>query len=73
MTAAYCAELCADYLFFGTQYSSECFCGNDYGTHGVSSNCNMECSGDSTEICGGGYANSVYAYDTGSPQSKLIG
>ena len=40
--------------------SSYCACGNSYGSQGVSTNCNMPCSGNSLEICGGGGANSVY-------------
>jgi hypothetical protein len=35
------------------------FCGTTPGTENAS-NCNMSCSGDSTQTCGGTWANSVY-------------
>lgn len=54
-----CAE--AGFLYAGLQYASQCFCGNGYGKYGTSTNCNMACTGNSAQICGGGYANSVYA------------
>jgi hypothetical protein len=45
-----------------SQYSTQCFCGNSYGSYGSSSNCNMSCSGDADSdfVCGGTWANSVY-------------
>ena len=41
--------------------SYACFCGNSYGSQGTATNCNSPCSGNSNEICGGGWANSVYS------------
>ena len=41
--------------------SSACFCDNSYGSYGTASNCNSACQGKSSEICGGGWANSVYS------------
>eukprot|EP00617_Octactis_speculum_P000222 CAMPEP_0185793144 /NCGR_PEP_ID=MMETSP1174-20130828/159310_1 /TAXON_ID=35687 /ORGANISM="Dictyocha speculum, Strain CCMP1381" /LENGTH=725 /DNA_ID=CAMNT_0028488261 /DNA_START=1161 /DNA_END=3335 /DNA_ORIENTATION=- len=61
MTATYCAGSCASYLFFATQNSGECRCGNSYGGYGDSSGCTSPCTGDSTEMCGGAWANSVYS------------
>ncbi len=40
---------------------SQCFCGNSYGTYGLSTQCNMTCSGNKNEICGGIWANAIYA------------
>jgi hypothetical protein len=62
MTVELCSELCSKrgYRYAGVQFSSWCFCGNRYGTFGKANNCNMRCSGDSSEICGGSWANSVY-------------
>ena len=44
--------------------SNECYCGNVFGTYGLAINsgysCNMPCTGNSNEICGGGNANSIY-------------
>jgi hypothetical protein len=65
MTTDKCVSLCRDkgFKFAGTQYSSWCFCGNAYGKSGKASNCNMKCSGNSNQICGGSWANSIYSVD----------
>ena len=57
-----CAEYCTEsgYTYFGLQYHGQCFCDNDFGSYGESSNCDKTCTADPTVICGGGYANSVY-------------
>lgn len=61
MTPQLCAYLCGPkYQYAGVQFSFQCFCGNSYGSQGASSNCNTACSGDSSQTCGGGYANNVY-------------
>jgi len=61
-TIELCVEYCKiyGYSFAGSQDGSQCFCGNGYGSYGRSSNCNLACSGDSYQICGGAWANSVY-------------
>ena len=41
--------------------STYCLCGNSYGSYGSSSNCNMPCSGNTSEICGGVMTNSIYS------------
>ena len=48
-------------LLIFTCQSIQCYCSNTYGSYGFSSNCNMACSGNSNQICGGGLANSVYS------------
>lgn len=52
----------AGYQYAGTQYSSECWCGNSYGLYGVkpTNECNMPCAGNEGEMCGGANRNSVY-------------
>jgi hypothetical protein len=44
------------------QIRSYCFCGDAFGSQGTRSEayCDMPCSGDSSQICGAGWANSVY-------------
>ena len=61
MTGAVCRAECArrGFAYAGTQYSTWCFCGNQYGKSGEASNCNMPCAGNAQEICGGAWANSV--------------
>lgn len=43
---------------------NECYCGNSYGSYGTASSrgvsCNLACSSNSNEICGGSCANSIY-------------
>ncbi|CZS94127.1 uncharacterized protein RAG0_04170 [Rhynchosporium agropyri] len=61
MTNAACRTFCTNlgYPYSGTEYSSECYCGNALPTV-TSSSCNMACSvAGSTEICGGSNALSV--------------
>ncbi|KAM7206912.1 WSC domain containing protein [Rhypophila sp. PSN 637] len=65
MTAARCALNCAGYDYFGTQYSSECFCGSDTPTDPApAGDCNMACSGNPDEQCGAGMRLNVYKFDT---------
>ncbi|CAN0148389.1 unnamed protein product, partial [Ectocarpus sp. 12 AP-2014] len=49
-----CADTCADYAYYGTQFGRECWCGNngDYAAYGEAA-CDMGCTGDSSETCGG--------------------
>ncbi|CAO1628788.1 unnamed protein product [Sympodiomycopsis kandeliae] len=65
-SAARCSKACSDqgYSISGTQYSSECWCGSQLGTGqsiAPSSDCNMACSGNSTQACGGPNRLSVYS------------
>ena len=62
MTTAQCVATCRDrgFAYAGTQFSTHCFCDNSYGRYGAASNCNMNCSGNRSEKCGGSWANSVY-------------
>uniref|UniRef100_A0A1I8J083 WSC domain-containing protein n=1 Tax=Macrostomum lignano TaxID=282301 RepID=A0A1I8J083_9PLAT len=64
MSVPKCYRFCRKhkYKFFGVQYSNHCFCGNHYGRFGIRPNteCRMQCSGDKTTYCGGGWRNNVY-------------
>lgn len=60
-----CVQLClqSGFPYAGVQYGSECFCGADPPTDAAKladSSCNMKCSGDQHEICGGYYAMNIY-------------
>lgn len=63
MTTERCVSLCRGkgFQYAGTQYSTWCFCGNSYGRSGPADNCNMKCSGNKSQTCGGSWANSVYS------------
>ena len=58
MTDESCIAYCSGkkYAIAGTEYSQECFCSNVIGGGSIKApdgDCNMGCSGNSTEACGG--------------------
>ncbi len=68
-------------IFQGTTYAAvqnwdQCFCGDSYGGQGEApeSDCNQPCKGDSSQMCGGAWRNSVYqtgkGYLTSQPGIK---
>ncbi|WVQ77852.1 hypothetical protein IAR50_007549 [Cryptococcus sp. DSM 104548] len=61
MCLTYCENL--GWQYAGIEYGRECYCG-DYLANGASldltATCNVPCGGDSTEICGGGNALSLF-------------
>ena len=61
LTGASCIAFCASngYPFAGTEYSSECWCGLTRPT-GPTTGCNMGCTGNSSEACGGPGKITVY-------------
>ncbi len=65
-TAGDVLERCVDFcrgqgqFFAGLQYGDQCFCGNTFDHYGPATNCNMPCTYDPGETCGGTWANSVY-------------
>jgi hypothetical protein len=62
-TAASCRALAASagYAYAGTQWYGECFAGNEVGYEEVSNDeCNTPCSANPSEMCGGGWRNSIY-------------
>jgi len=62
MTPQKCEALCVGYNYAGVQYHDECYCGNTLGyALRPDSECNTACAGDSSQACGGGWRNSVYA------------
>lgn len=59
-----CVTKCKSLRFpyAGAQSSSSCYCGLHYGKYGQleHEDCNTPCEGDSSEMCGGIYKNSLY-------------
>ncbi|WVW81296.1 hypothetical protein I302_103287 [Kwoniella bestiolae CBS 10118] len=57
MTQELCMTTCQSkgFAIAGIEYSSECYCGNSFSTGSVpaTDNCNMVCSGNSLQTCGG--------------------
>lgn len=62
MTPEKCFSICGEkgFAFAGLQFSSHCFCGNEYGQYGPADNCDMPCVGNDKENCGGSWANRIY-------------
>ncbi|KAI1841627.1 hypothetical protein JX266_012180 [Neoarthrinium moseri] len=72
MTAESCILYCMDrgYPFAGTEYSSECYCGDkvdEAATKAADTECSMACSGDATQPCGAGNRLSVFTGQVSEP------
>jgi len=63
MTVGRCVSACAGkgLPYAGVQFGQYCFCGQSYGRHGRSNQCSTPCAGDNRQLCGGSWANSIYA------------
>ena len=62
-----CTSACynAGYSLAGAEYSAECWCGDSVEAGGApasSSDCNMLCTGNSTQYCGGPNRLNLYSY-----------
>jgi hypothetical protein len=77
MTVALCVEACqaAGYILAGVEYADQCYCDDTY-TNGVPysslSNCDMSCSGNSSEYCGGPGALNLYSYEGATPVAVTV-
>ncbi|QIW95400.1 hypothetical protein AMS68_000918 [Peltaster fructicola] len=71
MNASTCVSFCAsqNYVYAGTEYSSQCYCGNSIasGLNQTDATCNMACSGNSAEVCGGPNLLTIYYANTAAP------
>ena len=58
-----CVETCQaqGFAYAGVEYGQSCLCGDRYDQFGPADNCDMACTGDASQMCGGYNANSVYA------------
>jgi hypothetical protein len=74
MTVQVCAAFCAEFLYFGLEYSSECYCGTNLNALSNvvgSSQCSMACKGSNSQYCGGPARMQVYqAYAVPAIPSK---
>ncbi|KAF8534900.1 putative glyoxal oxidase precursor [Trichophaea hybrida] len=76
MTDEACIAFCTQrgYKFAGTEYSQECYCGSSLAatsTVAPIGDCNMGCSGNATEACGGPNRLTVFSgTDVGGPQTN---
>lgn len=61
------------YSYAGLQFGGQCWAGNTLGyTQVADSSCNMACTANTYESCGGSYLNSIYS-TSGMPASVAIG
>ncbi|RDW56813.1 hypothetical protein BP5796_12880 [Coleophoma crateriformis] len=65
MTPEVCASFCSSqgYPVMGVEYGEECYCGTyptGDSTTAPQSDCNMECTGDAGQLCGGSDRLNVY-------------
>jgi len=74
MTYEVCAAHCTGHGYFGVEYGAECFCGDvlEGGSTEQTSGCDMTCSGDTAEICGGSAHMSLFATDTATPATTVM-
>lgn len=70
-----CVSACynAGYVLAGAEYSDECWCGSSIGAGGApaaASSCNMLCTGNNSEYCGGPNRLNLYNYTGTSPNKN---
>jgi hypothetical protein len=74
LTQAYCAQLCANTnaTLAGLEWGSQCWCGSALTTSPrikPTSDCNMPCAGNRSQLCGGDDRMGVFAVDcSGAPE-----
>ncbi|KAF2728292.1 WSC-domain-containing protein [Polyplosphaeria fusca] len=63
MTGEACVDYChiKGYPLAGTEYKSECYCGSQIPSGVTTGDCWMPCSGNSSEVCGGPDAITIYS------------
>ena len=75
-TPAFCKKACSKegYKYAGVEYSKQCFCGNELPSTVApnQSECNMDCSGDTSQKCGGGNRINVYKVVPGDDKPELV-
>ncbi|KAI5862768.1 heme peroxidase [Durotheca rogersii] len=70
MTLEACMNNCTGYIYWGTEYGRECYCGDSL--HQTSedaplADCNMVCGGDATQYCGAGDRLELYSTTASQP------
>lgn len=61
------------FQYAGLQDGKSCLCGNTYGRYGAADNCNVKCTGDNRQICGGFNANSIYSTEARKACQYFLG
>lgn len=59
------------YLYAGLEFGAECYCGHKIQASNVSeSDCNMECKGEKTNLCGGPNRLSIYRLELSQESAR---
>ncbi|KAK5627200.1 hypothetical protein RRF57_002915 [Xylaria bambusicola] len=75
MTLDVCATFCEGFKYFGAEYGSECYCGDEFGEGSEaapSGQCSMACAADGTQLCGAGDRLSVYELTPTNPDTPPV-
>ena len=62
-----CLFIYSNIFTYSISSGGECWCGNSYGKYNKlddETDCNWNCDGDASQMCGGFYANDVYLLDS---------
>ncbi|XP_032864127.1 WSC domain-containing protein 2 [Tyto alba] len=76
MTVFRCQDNCAErgYLYAGLEFGAECYCGHKVQAANASeSECNMECKGERSNICGGVNRLSIYRLELAQESARRYG
>ncbi|KAH7925711.1 copper radical oxidase-like protein [Leucogyrophana mollusca] len=78
MTIESCITFCSTgsntYIYAGVEYAQECYCGNFIeggATNVTTSDCNMACTGDTSEFCGAGNRLDIFYSGAQPPASPI--
>jgi hypothetical protein len=73
MTIDKCLCLCSGFNYAGLEAGNQCFCSNisSGGSDILAAYCSTSCQGDSSQICGGSWALSVYKVPSSSSPSLV--
>ncbi|KAK3323184.1 WSC domain-containing protein [Cercophora scortea] len=68
MSLENCAAFCSGYKYFGVEFATECYCGNEViGQEAAEVDCSMECKGNSNQWCGSGVRLNLYESTVAAP------
>ncbi|XP_061624362.1 sialate:O-sulfotransferase 2 isoform X2 [Phyllopteryx taeniolatus] len=76
MTVFRCQDNCAErgYMYAGLEFGAECYCGHKIQTANASeSECNMECKGEKSNMCGGANRLSIYRLELSQESARRYG
>ncbi|RVE68260.1 hypothetical protein OJAV_G00089480 [Oryzias javanicus] len=76
MTVFRCQDNCAErgYMYAGLEFGAECYCGHKIQASNVSdSECNMECKGEKSNVCGGANRLSIFRLELSQESARRYG